>query len=228
MIVSHKFLLVAAHPDDEILGAGGSVARLVEEGWQGRTLILGEGLMSRKGAADHTDMRKDLDNLKQNARDANACVGIQDIHFASFPDNRFDHVDLLDIVKVIEGHVDEYQPELVFTQYDGDLNIDHRCTYDAVLAATRPQPGHCVREVLAYEVLSSTEWRYPQRFSPNVFYDTSATLERKLNALKQYVTEMRDFPHARSLEAVEHLARLRGAQVGLLAAEAFFCCRSIR
>ena len=222
-----KLLVIAAHPDDEILGCGATVARLSKEGWKAETVILGQGLVSRGDKNDAGKLENQLDQLKEASRKANSIIGVKKVHFADFPDNRFDSTDLLDIVKFIEPLILEIEPSLILTHFSEDLNIDHRCTFEAVITATRPQPGCRVKEILSFEVPSSTEWRYPQRFSPSVFFDVSSSLEHKLKALESYETEMRQFPHPRSLEAVTHLARWRGAQAGLNAAEAFISVREI-
>ncbi len=118
----------------------------------------------------------------------------------------------------------------VRTHLAGDVNIDHRVLHDAVVSACRPQPTHCVRELLFFEVASSTEWRPPgsaSAFLPNRFVDISSTLDAKLKALRAYASEMRPFPHARSIEAVQALAAWRGATVGVAAAEAFMLGRTL-
>jgi len=140
------------------------------------------------------------------------------------PDNRLDGVELLDLVKRIEASIERHEPSVVLTHHAGDVNIDHQLVHEAVLAACRPQPGHPVDELLFFEIPSSTEWRPAgsrTTFVPNWFVDVSTTLPRKLDALRAYDSELRPFPHPRSLEAVEALARWRGATVGMLAAEAF-------
>lgn len=147
-----------------------------------------------------------------------------------FPDNRMDSVDLLDVVKQVERHIAAFRPGTVFTHHAGDVNIDHRVIHDAVIAACRPQPGFPVRELLFFEVASSTEWRPPasaEAFHPNWFVDITHTLKTKMEALEAYRHEMRDFPHPRSLQAMEALARWRGASVGMEAAEAFVLGRRL-
>jgi LmbE family N-acetylglucosaminyl deacetylase len=146
------------------------------------------------------------------------------------PDNRMDCVDMLDVVQQIEESVQRHKPCTVLTHNAGDVNIDHRIVHDAVIAACRPQPGHCVKKLLFFEVPSSTEWRPAASapvFSPNFFVDISATLARKLKALEAYASELREFPHPRSLQAVSALARWRGASVGVMAAEAFMLGREV-
>ncbi len=139
-------------------------------------------------------------------------------------------MELLDVVQRIETFVARYGPATVLTHHAGDVNVDHRVVHDAVIAACRPQPMHTVRELLFFEIPSSTEWRPPASappFTPNWFVDISDTLDAKLAALRAYAPEMRPFPHPRSMEAVVALATWRGATVGVAAAEAFMLGRAI-
>jgi LmbE family N-acetylglucosaminyl deacetylase len=223
-------LVVAAHPDDEVLGAGGTIARRAAEGVDVHVLILGEGSTSRAPSRDEGDSAA-TEALVADAEAAAEVLGAASVSVVGLADNRFDSVDLLDVVKAIEAHVDRRQPSVVYTQHGGDVNVDHRRTFEAVLAATRPQPGHPVREVLAFAVNSSTEWAFATLapvFTPQVFVDISATLPTKLEALACYEDELRPFPHPRSPEAVEAQARTWGSAVGVEAAEAFAVVRSIR
>jgi LmbE family N-acetylglucosaminyl deacetylase len=223
-------LTVAAHPDDEVLGCGGTMARLAEEGWQVHVLILAEGATSRAAGRDRASHARELSDLARAAEAAAVALGIADVRLLTFPDNRMDGVELLDVVKQVEAEIARLAPQRIYTHHRDDLNIDHRIVHDAVSAATRPLPGACVREVMTFEVPSSTEWRMAGSgipFAPNLFIDISGTLDKKLNALKAYESEMRPFPHARSLEAVEHLARWRGASAGMPAAEAFQLARAL-
>jgi hypothetical protein len=135
---------------------------------------------------------------------------------------------VLDLVRHVETFVRRYQPTTVLTHHSGDVNIDHRLVHDAVVTATRPQPGHSVRELLFFEVPSSTEWRpvsSAEPFNPNWFVDISSVLPKKLKALQAYQSEMREVPHPRSVKAIEALARWRGATVGVEAAETFILGR---
>ena len=171
-----------------------------------------------------------MQGLHAVAEQAGAALGAASVEFGGCPDNRMDSLALLDVTKMIERLVERYQPTTVLTHHRGDVNIDHRQIHDAVVTACRPQPGHPVRRLLFFEVNSSTEWQPPYSaapFVPSVFVDISATLERKLEALRLYESEMRPWPHARSVEAVEYLARWRGATVGVDAAEAFVHGREI-
>jgi len=222
-------LVVAAHPDDEVLGAGGTIARLTAGGSAVNILILGEGVTSR--AQDPATESDSLAHLHAASRAAADVLGASSLELAGLPDNRFDSIDLLDIVKLVESAIDGTRPELVLTQHGGDVNIDHHLTFRAVLAATRPVPDHPVRSVLAFEVGSSTEWAFgtlTPAFRPQVFFDISATLETKMRALDAYGAELRPFPHPRSPESVEAQARRWGSGVGVAAAEAFQVIREVR
>lgn len=223
-------LVVAAHPDDEALGCGGTIARLSEEGRTVHVVILAEGITSRDATPGHSARREELSALGRAAKAAGHTLGAASVNLQRFPDNRLDSLDRLEVTKAVESWIDEVQPDTVLTHHAGDVNIDHRRIHEAVVTACRPQPGHCVRRLLFFEVASSTEWQPPGSaapFEPNVFVDISNYLERKLAALEIYESEMRPWPHARSREAVSHQARWRGASVGVEAAEAFILGREL-
>ena len=224
----NKILIISAHPDDEVLGCGGTVERLNKEGHTIYTLILGEGVTSRDDLRDIKKREKNILELKGEAKKANAILGVKEVFFHNFPDNRFDTVPFLDIVKVIEKIKNNIKPEIIFTHYEKDLNIDHQITYKAVITATRPTKEETVKEIYSFEIPSSTEWSYPLSFSPNVFYDISETIDVKLRALEEYKTELREYPHPRSLEGVELIAKNWGMKVGLEYAEAFKVVRIIK
>ena len=225
--------VIAAHPDDEVLGFGGAIARHAEEGEPVHVLILATGIGARAagaaGAEDGEDGNGDaIEELRARGRDAATILGVSDIGFADFPDNRMDSVPLLDVVKRVESFLDECRATIVYGHHSGDLNIDHQIAARAVLTACRPLPGARVRRLLAGEVLSSSEYAGPaDRFQPTTYVDISATLSRKCDALRCYEGEIRDWPHPRSVEAVEALARLRGSECGREAAEAFALLREI-
>lgn len=223
-------LVVAAHPDDEVLGCGATIARLTSEGWEVHVLILAEGATSRSAKRDIPRYKDKLSTLAKCAEMANSILGTTSIKLKSLPDNRMDGVELLEVVKLIEIEIDTYKPCLIFTHHSGDVNIDHRVIHDSVVASCRPQPQHPVKSLLFFEVPSSTEWRPAASglyFTPNYFYDVSNHFTKKLESLNAYKCEMRMFPHPRSIEAVEYLARWRGATVGCSAAEAFMLGRTI-
>jgi LmbE family N-acetylglucosaminyl deacetylase len=229
-MTSGPVLVVAAHPDDEVLGAGGTIARHAAAGDPVVMLLLGEGVTSRHPTRESAPAGE-VDALRGRARAAGAALGVKDIRFEALPDNRFDRLDLLDVVKRVEAVVADVRPRVVYTHHPGDLNVDHQVAFRATLTATRPLPGGPVAELLAFEVLSSTEWAFGRTgpvFAPTLFVDVTATLDAKLQALGCYGDEIRPAPHARSLEAVRAAAVRWGATAGLAAAEAFEIVRVIR
>jgi len=223
-----KILVVVAHPDDEILGCGGTVARMIKEGHEVFTLILGEGITSRDEKRDTKRRKKEIKELNKQVYEANKVIGVKKVFTYDFPDNRFDTVALLDIVKVIEKIKNDIKPNIIFTHYEKDLNIDHQITYKAVITATRPLQNEPVKEIYSFEVLSSTEYSYPLSFSPDVFFDVSRTINLKLEAMKKYKSEIKGSTHPRSPEAVKSNARLQGIKVGLNYAESFKVVRVMR
>ena len=226
----NRVLVVAAHPDDEVLGCGATIARLALEGAEVYIAILGEGITSRYEKEEKAD-RKLLEQLHAASRQVAALLGAKDLFMRDLPDNKFDTVPLLDVVKIIEDIVKQVRPRVVYTHHGGDLNIDHSITARAVLTATRPVPGCPVRELLAFEVPSSTEWAFQQyepAFRAGVFMDVQATIEIKIKAMELYEGETRPFPHPRSAEALRAIARRWGSVVGVECAEAFSLVRSIR
>ena len=226
--MNKKILIVASHPDDEVLGCFGTVARLIKEGYEAYTLILGEGKTSRDEQRVVEDRKEDIEILNTEINKANDTIGIKKIFVESFPDNRFDSVDLLDIVKVISKIKEEVKPEIIFTHFENDLNIDHRITYQAVLTATRPMEDECVKEIYSFEILSSTEWNYPLSFSPDTFFDISDTIDLKIEAMKKYTSELCQYPHPRSLEGIELNAKYQGMRVGKKYVESFKSVRVVK
>lgn len=226
--MSKKILIIVAHPDDEVLGCFGTVARLIKEGYEAYTLILGEGKTSRDEIRKVENKEKEIKVLNTEMQRANNTIGIKKVFVESFPDNRFDSVDLLDIIKVISKVKDEIKPDIIFTHYEHDLNIDHQITYKAVITATRPMKEECVKEIYSFEILSSTEWNYPLSFSPNTFFDISETLDLKISAMKEYQSELCIYPHPRSLKGIKLNAKYQGMRVGKKYVEAFKSIRIIK
>ncbi|MBI5164710.1 MAG: PIG-L family deacetylase [Magnetospirillum sp.] len=217
-------LVVAAHPDDEVLGCGGTIARHAAAGDRVVIVLVADGVESRQaGGADKAARRA-------AAVAAAAALGAEAPRFLDFADQRLDVMALLDIVQSIEPVVAEVRPTVVYTHHGGDLNLDHRLVHQAVMTACRPVPGSSVRNILAFEVPSSTEWAGPAigpPFLPNLFVDIAAFVDAKTRALACYGEEMRPFPHPRSPGAVAALATWRGASCGLAAAESFIVLRQI-
>jgi LmbE family N-acetylglucosaminyl deacetylase len=223
-------LVVAAHPDDEVLGCGGTIARHADAGDEVQVLIVVEGATSRQQQRNRAEVTGELSALAQAAQTAGSILGVGGVKLLDLPDNRLDSIDRLDLIKRIEECIARHQPQVVYVHHIGDVNVDHRRLHEAVVTACRPTPGQPVRRLLSYQVASSTEWQPPgsaPAFQPNWFVDISAQWVRKRQALEAYASEMRPWPHARSIEALEHLARWRGAQVGVEAAEAFCLLRQL-
>ena len=225
-----RVLIVAAHPDDEVLGCGGTIARHADAGDKVHVLIVAEGATSRQHQRDRNQASDELSYLAQAAQEAGAILGAQGVELLDLPDNRLDSLDRLDLIKQIELRIERHQPQVVYVHHAGDVNIDHRRLHEAVVTACRPVPGQPVKRLLSFEVASSTEWQPPDSapaFQPNWFVDITAQWQRKREGLEAYASEMRPWPHARSIKAVEHLVRWRGAQVGVEAAEAFCLLRQL-
>jgi LmbE family N-acetylglucosaminyl deacetylase len=225
-----SILVIAAHPDDEVLGCGATIARHTKDGDSVHIVILAEGVTSRDEQRDRSVRDGELSELATAAHMAKDILGAQTLDLHDFPDNRMDSVDLLDIVKVIEKYIRMFEPEIIYTHHAGDVNIDHRRIHEAVITACRPVPSQLVKTLLFFEVASSTECQTPGSapvFAPNWFVDVSETLTIKIRALQAYRSEMRPRPHPRSLEVVEYLARWRGACVGIEAAESFVLGRNL-
>ncbi len=223
-------LIVAAHPDDEVLGCGGTAARLAREGHSVFLSILGEGITSRSKERAEADSAA-IQSLHACSQRVAKMLGAQQLSLHGLPDNRFDSIPLLDVIKIVESFIEQRRPAAVYTHHGGDLNVDHQIVSRAVLTATRPTEGHPVRDVYMFEVPSSTEWAFQQlspAFKPNVFVDISESLEAKLRGMDEYESEARQFPHPRSGEALSAIARRWGSVVGCRAAEAFELARSIR
>lgn len=222
-------LVVAAHPDDEVLGCGGTIARSVREGADVFIAILGEGVTSRYSNREEADQRL-VETLHGQCEEAARILGAKALFTYKLPDNRFDTLPLLDIIKIIEELIDRLHPSAIYTHYDGDLNVDHCLVNRAVLTATRPTEGCPVEDVFAFEVPSSTEWAFSRgtdSFRPNVFVDVRDTLGEKIRAMQTYTGEVREFPHPRSEEALRAIATRWGSTVGVHSAEAFELVRSI-
>ena len=223
--MTRNVLVVVAHPDDEVLGMGGTMARHGAQGDQVSVLFLGSGVGAREGS--------DAEEVKRRqgaAQNAAKLLGAKIVSIHDFPDNEFDSVSLFQLVKAVEDAKAKVQPDLVYTHHGGDLNIDHRLSCQAVLTAFRPQPGEACREIRSFEVNSATEWSAPgvtPAFMPNTYVDITPYLPQLESACQAYHEEMRPAPHTRSIEAVITAARKRGSEVGLSAAEAFMTLRRL-
>jgi N-acetylglucosamine malate deacetylase 1 len=220
-----KILIVAAHPDDEVLGCGGTIARHIDEGSTVAVIFMSKGVSSRPVANVHDESKRR--HSAMNA--AMKSLGVEHITCCDFPDNQMDSVPLLEVTKAIENIINSFKPNTVYTHFSQDLNIDHRITHQAVMTACRPQKKSTVSKIFSFEILSSTEWNSPtlQAFTPQYIVDISKYWHKKLQALNCYQEELRVFPHSRSIECIEALATLRGCTHGIKMAEAFYIERII-
>lgn len=224
--MNKKLLIVAAHPDDEVLGCFGTVAKLIKQGYEAYTLILSGGKTSR-GVIN----KQEIEQLREEMQKANSLIGIKKVFQENFPDNAFDSVPLLEIVKQIEIIKEKIKPEIIFTHHAGDMNIDHQITHKAVLTATRPMINECVKTIYSMEIPSSTEWNafsYQNIFIPNVFFDISDTIDLKIKAMAQYNSELREYPQPRSLQNIKEIAKVNGTKVGIKYSENFMLVRDIK
>lgn len=213
---SKSILIVAAHPDDEVIGMGGSICKFSNQSQKVRVLFLSSGVGSRNFQVQSAQERI------ESAKRALAKLGCSDVFFGDFPDNMFDTIPLLEIVKFIESYVNEYKPDSVFTNYFQDLNIDHRITSEATQVAVRPKPNSSVNALYYFEVNSSTGWQFGTRpFNPNFFIDVSEYEHVKSSALTEYIAELDEEPGARSMSAVLINAKMHGSFIGFKSAEAF-------
>ncbi|WP_166371138.1 PIG-L deacetylase family protein [Psychromonas sp. SA13A] len=217
-------LVVVAHADDEVLGCGGTIAKHSENGDHVTLLVMTNGVSAREQCHKNSQL------IREKAL-ANSCeiLGIKSVIQCDFPDNRMDSIDLLEIVKTIEVKTSGLNPSVVYCHSPADLNIDHKICAQATLTAFRPLPETSTKTILAFEVLSSTEWDFSSvSFQANWFEDISASFNKKQQALACYEDELRSAPHPRSLIICEALANLRGSTIGVNKAEAFQLLRHQR
>ena len=227
-----RILIVVAHPDDELLGLGATMHRLINDySVKTHVVILGEGLTSRSLTRNSKEWTEQLLIHKTNIRSAQNEIGYHTLNTYDFPDNRFDSVDLLDIIKVIEKEKKSFIPDVIFTHHGGDLNIDHQRTFEAVVTASRPMDDETVKAIITFETPSGTEWRSntdPRHFLPNLYISVSSkNIEAKIKGMEKYKFETRKFPHPRSPEALRILAQRWGINVGVNYAEVFSIVRII-
>jgi LmbE family N-acetylglucosaminyl deacetylase len=213
-----RVLVIAAHPDDELLGCGGTVALHTTNEDEVTSVIVCEGESLRYGPQGVGQS----DHILQAAR----ILGVQDVRTLKFADQRLDTIPMTDVIGALEPIVRERQPQVVYVQYGGDVNRDHEILFKAILVATRPTESS-IETILAFDTASSTEWAFPRSFVPDTWVDISSTLERKLAAMNCYPSELRRYPHPRSLDALRHRALAWGNQCCLASAEVFMTVRRI-
>lgn len=223
-----KILVIAAHPDDEVLGMGGTIAKLVKDGNAVDVLIVTDGSSAQYRDSDH--LAEIIEAKKIETRNCADVLGIRDIYYGELPDMKLDTTPHIRINQVIEDVIDKVEPDTVFTHFWGDVNCDHQNVYKSTLVAVRPVMGQVVRELYCYRVPSSTEWtpnKADTMFMPNVFVDIEKYAEEKYKAFACYSTELRDYPHPRSVLHLREIDKAAGLRVGLLAAEEFVLLRKL-
>jgi LmbE family N-acetylglucosaminyl deacetylase len=213
-----RVLAIVAHPDDEVLGCGGSLALHAAAGDRVVVGIACEGESLRYGPGNA--------NQAADIQEAAQVLGAAEVRHLGFPDQRLDTMSLVELIRPLEKMVEEIQPRVVYCQYGGDVNRDHHLLFQAALVATRPIV-ECLRAVYAFETASSTDWAYPRTFIPDTWVDIASTLEQKIRAMACYRSEVRDYPHPRSLESLRHRAAYWGNLAGLQAAEVFMTVRRV-
>lgn len=233
-----KVLVVVAHPDDDVLGMGGTIAKHSLNGDKVHIVYLTTGITSRRNSGhqskavyeiNKTDtklMKKEIEKLKSDALKSCKILGVKTTSFYDFPDNELDSIPRLKIIKTIEKEIEKRGPDVIYTNHYGDLNIDHRLVYESCLTACRPKKGKNPH-LFAFGVISSMEWNYPGSFNPNYFVNITKNIKTKISAMKSYKNELRCFPHPRSIEGIEVTAKKWGTICGSNYAEAFEIIRII-
>lgn len=219
---TNKILVIAAHPDDEVLGCGGIIKKYSKIENKIFALILTNGATVRYN-------KKMEQTLQDNARECAKSLGIQEIYFKNLPEQKLDSIPLIDIVKEIEKIIEKVKPDIIYTHHKGDINQDHKAVFQATLIAARPKNKY-IKEIYSYELPSSTEWGEPfleSIFIPNVFIDITNEIEKKIRAFKKYRSQVEKWPHPRSVQGIKTLAEYRGMQSNLPFAEAFILIRKI-
>tara|TARA_A100000164_G_C21844727_1_gene741918 strand:+ start:527 stop:1234 length:708 start_codon:yes stop_codon:yes gene_type:complete len=227
-MMKNKILIISAHPDDEVLGCGGTVAKHSLNGERVEQIFVSDG-ESARDKISIKNKQKTINSRLHAAKKAAKILGIKNTTSINFPDNRLDSIPLLEIVKELEKKISQFKPSIIYTHSDLDLNIDHQIVSRAVMTACRPINNLSVKEIYFFEVLSSSEWEHKSKesFLPNYFVDISKTINLKIKAFKSYKKEIKKYPHSRSIEGIKVLSQYRGMMVGVKNAESFFMKRKI-
>ena len=234
-----KILVIVAHPDDEVLGMGGTLKKLSNKNHDIKIVFLATGISARRSEKFTNEtkykidksltkkMKEQIKKLRLDAKTALKILGIKDIEFFNFPDNEMDKISNLEITKTIESIIKKFNPEIIYTHTKNDINVDHRAIFNATITATRPTTKLNVKKVICFEVPSSSEWNFGDTFSPNIFVEIKKELSYKTKAIEAYKTELKKFPHPRSAKALDVIAKRWGTVSGFDAAEAFELIREL-
>lgn len=198
-----KILVISPHPDDEVLGAGGTISRHTQKGDEVYLCIVTKAYPPDWSEDYIIERKKEVVKVRDELK-------IKKVYFLELPTVKLDTFPQKELNDRIREKIDEIKPEVVYTTHGGDINKDHRIVFEATLTATRPMLGSPVKKLLSYETLSSTEWTFGtmgHSFIPNVYVDITETLEHKINAMALYASELREYPHPRSLEMISILAK---------------------
>lgn len=214
--MNNKVLVIAAHPDDELLGCGGTVALHSKKGDSVRSMIVCEGESLRNVVQQ--------DSNESHSDKAAKVLGVEKVYSIGLPDQKLDTMTLVEIITPIEKIVEEFQPNIIYCQYGGDINRDHELLFKALMVAVRPTV-ECIEAVYAFDTASSTEWAFPRSFIPDTWVDISSVLETKLKAMRCYKSELREYPHPRSIKGLKYKAHAWGNHACMEAAEVFMTVR---
>jgi len=216
-------LIIAPHPDDEVLGCGGTIRKLSEMGEDVYVLVVSRGKKEMYS-------EDQILNIRNEARNAHKILGVIETRFLDFPAPDLDMVSIAEISIAISEVIWEYKIETIYLPHYGDIHHDHRVVFQSGLVAARPVNGNPVKKIFSYETLSETEWAPPlsdMAFLPTKFVNITGVFKFKLEAMTCFKSQLRDFPNPRSLKAIEAMANLRGSTVGFNYAEAFMTIRTI-
>lgn len=235
-----KVLVIAAHPDDEVLGMGGTIKKYTKSKNEVKIIILATGIIARRSHDFKNSTNYDVNNsikekmlkqikiLREQSKQAGKILGVNDIEFFDFPDNEMDSVSNLEITKTIERVIKKFNPSIVYTHSSIDVNVDHKMIFNATLTATRPKKNSSIEKVYSFEIPSSSEWNFSETFNPNTFVNIEKELPYKIKAMQKYKSEVEKFPHPRSTKALKSIAYRWGTVSGFHAAEAFTLIRDLK
>lgn len=224
-----KVLVVVAHPDDEVLGCGGTLARHIDNGDKVSVLIISDGITARYNTFNYkeTHVIKDVMSIRESADKVKNYLNIDNYRILGLDANRLDTYPILEITKFIEENINTYKPEIIYTHHPNDINIDHKIVFNAVQTATRPINKNYIKKIMLIEVLSSSEWNFMNKFDWDIYVDISKYIDKKVKSMKLYNLECRNPPHPRCEDCIRTLAKKRGYEVGLEYAETFKLLREV-